>query len=41
MTSMTPADALTGPGACGVAARGNVGGRCGYGPRLPLLVVSP
>ncbi|MGZ3427663.1 MAG: phospholipase C [Polyangia bacterium] len=41
MPSSTVADALTGPGACGVAARGSIGGRCGYGPRLPLLVVSP
>jgi phospholipase C len=35
-------DALNGPGACG---HGNpLGGaldRCGYGPRLPLLVISP
>ena len=35
------ADALTGPGACGVGSTGGIGGRCGYGPRLPLLVVSP
>ncbi|MDB4964609.1 MAG: phospholipase [Myxococcales bacterium] len=39
--SSTVADALTGPGACGVQQRGTYGGRCGYGPRLPLLVVSP
>jgi phospholipase C len=44
------ADALTGPGACGTATNALPGidpgnthalGRCGYGPRQPLLVVSP
>lgn len=46
------ADALTGPGLCGASAdstalpgvdSGNAHalGRCGYGPRQPLLVVSP
>ena len=50
-TSTGPADALSGPGACGTAATALPGlnsvtnphalGRCGYGPRLPLLVVSP
>ncbi len=48
--SSSAADALTAPGACGdgrTALSGvanNVAhaqGRCGYGPRLPLLVVSP
>ncbi len=39
--SNTTADALTGPGSCGTAAPGAYQGRCGYGPRLPLLVVSP
>jgi phospholipase C len=34
-------DALTGPGECGVTAAGGTPGRCGYGPRLPLLVISP
>jgi phospholipase C len=43
-------DALTGPGACGDgsnALRGidpsnsHAQGRCGFGPRLPLLVISP
>jgi phospholipase C len=34
-------DALTGPGQCGVPLAGAVMGRCGYGPRLPLLVISP
>jgi phospholipase C len=33
-------DALTGSGQCGVPLPGAVLGRCGYGPRLPLLVVS-
>jgi phospholipase C len=50
-TSTGPADALTAPGFCGTAATSLPGynptanphalGRCGYGPRLPLLVVSP
>jgi len=50
-TSTGPADALTGPGLCGTAATALPGvsvtanphalGRCGYGPRLPLLVISP
>lgn len=49
--SVGPADALTGPGACGTAATSLPGvngaanphalGRCGYGPRFPLLVISP
>jgi phospholipase C len=48
--STGPADALTGPGVCGTAAISLPGinatnphalGRCGYGPRLPLQVVSP
>jgi phospholipase C len=48
--SSTDADALTGPNACGNGATALPGvnpktlhaqGRCGYGPRLPLLVVSP
>ncbi|HEY2461272.1 MAG TPA: alkaline phosphatase family protein [Candidatus Acidoferrum sp.] len=36
-------DALTAPGACGVAPANDPfkGGRCGFGPRLPLLVISP
>jgi phospholipase C len=50
-TSTGPADGLTGPGACGNAALALAGanpsanphalGRCGYGPRQPLLVISP
>jgi phospholipase C len=50
-TSTGPQDALTGPGACGTAVNSLPGanaaanphalGRCGYGPRLPLIVVSP
>jgi phospholipase C len=48
--STGPADALTGPNACGTAANSLPGyvssnphalGRCGYGPREPFLVVSP
>jgi phospholipase C len=33
-------DALTGPGSCGVAKTSATLDRCGYGPRLPLLVIS-
>jgi phospholipase C len=49
-TSTGTADALTGPGACGTGATALPGlnpalahalGRCGYGPRQPLLVISP
>jgi phospholipase C len=39
--SNTPLDFLTGPGACGASSAGAYQGRCGYGPRLPLLVISP
>jgi phospholipase C len=42
--SNTTLDALNGPGKCGSANRTPLGGyanRCGYGPRQPLLVVSP
>jgi phospholipase C len=48
--SNTSADALTGPGNCGSGANALPGvnpstthaqGRCGYGPRQPLLVISP
>jgi phospholipase C len=34
-------DALSAPGACGVAKAGAYLDRCGYGPRQPLLVISP
>jgi phospholipase C len=48
--STTAADAVTGPGQCGngtdTALPGPSGaehaqGRCGYGPRLPYIVISP
>lgn len=46
--SQTSIDALTGAGQCGsnparvpVGPGGSQPGRCGYGPRLPLLVLSP
>jgi phospholipase C len=41
--SMTAQDALTGTGACGNGANALEGiqGRCGYGPRLPFIVISP
>ena len=50
--SQTPADALSGVGLCGSGATANLPGidptatpnaqgRCGYGPRLPFLVISP
>jgi phospholipase C len=38
-----PQDFLTGPGLCGSAGKtplGGENGRCGYGPRLPLVVIS-
>ena len=47
-TSQTSADGLTGVGKCGSVAPQLAGingpaaqGRCGYGPRLPLMVISP
>jgi phospholipase C len=49
-TSTTAADVLSGVGACGNGTTALPGvnpgtlhaqGRCGYGPRLPLLVISP
>jgi phospholipase C len=50
--STSTADGLTGPGACGNGTNSALAGgapanlthaqgRCGYGPRLPLLVISP
>jgi phospholipase C len=40
--STTAADALTGAGSCGSGEPlAGLEGRCGHGPRLPLLVVSP
>ena len=39
--SNTPTDQLTGNGSCGTAPSGSFQGRCGYGPRLPLLLISP
>jgi len=41
MPSASPQDALTGTGACGTPQAGAYLDRCGYGPRLPLLVISP
>ena len=42
-TSQTSADALTGDGQCGTRPPrlGGYQGRCGHGPRLPFLVISP
>ena len=49
-SSKSAADALSGPGSCGGGALALPGinpstthaqGRCGYGPRQPLLVISP
>ena len=34
-------DQLTDPGQCGTTPTGANPGRCGYGPRLPFLVISP
>jgi phospholipase C len=40
--SQTPLDALTGTGMCGAnAPQSGHQARCGFGPRLPLLVISP
>jgi phospholipase C len=39
--SVSSQDALSGPGHCGSTNTGGIAGRCGYGPRLPLLVISP
>jgi phospholipase C len=40
--SQDSADALTGPGLCGTnTPMAGYQDRCGYGPRLPLLVISP
>jgi phospholipase C len=41
--SQTAADALTGVGQCGTHPPRLAGypGRCGYGPRLPFIVISP
>ncbi|MBO0808097.1 MAG: phospholipase, partial [Actinobacteria bacterium] len=40
--SASVADALTGTGMCGSGAPlAGQQGRCGYGPRLPLMVISP
>ncbi len=48
--STSPADLLTGPGACGNGSTALPGadpgnlhaqGRCGHGPRQPLMVISP
>ena len=41
MPSATAQDALTGTGACGTPQPGAYPDRCGYGPRQPLLVISP
>lgn len=40
-SSLPDLDALSGPGSCGASAPGAYPGRCGYGARLPFLVVSP
>ncbi len=39
--SNTADDALSDAGMCGIAKAGAYEDRCGYGPRLPLLVISP
>jgi len=41
-TSAANSDQLNGPGKCGNGAPlDGIEGRCGYGPRIPMLVVSP
>ena len=39
--SMSPLDALLGSGNSGAGAMGGYPARCGYGPRLPCVVLSP
>ncbi len=39
--SQTSRDGLSGTGFCGTTLPKEYGGRCGLGPRLPFLVVSP
>lgn len=39
--SNTPADFLNGPESCGTSAPGSQQGKCGFGPRIPLVVISP
>jgi phospholipase C len=39
--SNTSFDWLTARGACGTSSAGAYQGRCGFGPRLPLLLISP
>jgi phospholipase C len=39
--SATPVDFFAGPGNCGTPAPTAFPARCGYGPRIPLLVISP
>jgi phospholipase C len=41
--SESPFDAFTAPGVCrnGASALNGIQGRCGYGPRIPVLVISP
>jgi phospholipase C len=41
MQSAVSDDFLTGTGSCGSGTNAAFQGRCGYGPRLPLLVISP
>jgi phospholipase C len=40
-TSESDYDFLTGEKHCGTAVPGHPPGQCGYGPRMPLLVISP
>ncbi|MFL5269616.1 MAG: phospholipase C [Stellaceae bacterium] len=42
-TSTTPAapDSIQTSGVCGTPGAGTIAARCGYGPRLPFLVISP
>jgi len=40
--SQSVADALTGPGQCGTGTPlAGEQGRCGYGPRMPMMLISP
>jgi len=41
MQSNTSEDQLLGPGNSGTPKPGQYNGRCGYGPRVPLILISP
>jgi phospholipase C len=40
-SAISTVDVLSGTGRCGTVPTGSAQGRCGFGPRLPMLVISP